>query len=188
MLEPNLNYTNVMDQSINLVPKKSFEDENFRKKASIWITTVGRIVVILTELTVVVVFALRFGLDAKLKDLKEEAETSKVRVQQESKFVTDFTSTQKRLLYIKQVKAQTIKPWEFISKVTATVPSGVTLEKIEYFETSPIVVRASATNILDFGKFIENLMVEKSITEISLKEASFYKEKGSYFFVLEIKF
>lgn len=188
MLEPNINYTNNMDLSVNLVPKRSFEDESFRKKASIWITTVGRVIVILTELTVVVVFATRFVLDSRLKDLKEEAEINKTRVQQEQKFIANFTNTQKRLLYIQQVKAQTIKPWEFIAEVTQNTPELITIEKIEYFATKPIVVRASALTITDFGKFLENLLADKSILEISLKEASFYKDKGSYFFVLEIKF
>ncbi|MBU1104884.1 hypothetical protein L6255_02300 [Candidatus Parcubacteria bacterium] len=177
-----------MDLGINLVPKKSFEDESFRNKASIWITSFGRIVVILTELTVVLVFATRFVLDSRLKDLKETAEINRAIVQQEEKFITDFSSTQKRLLYIQQAKAQTIKPWEFIAEITKNTPAGVSLEKIEYFVTKPITIRASATNIADFSKFIENLVADKSILEISLKEASFYKEKESYFFVLEVMF
>lgn len=113
---------------INLVPREGFEFTTTGRLLS-WSLSIGRIVVITTELVVIIAFLSRFWLDKTLSDLHESNDSKQKQVESSRIFESDFRSAQFRLANYKKIAIKT-NDFGKVRKIATLLPSGVTLNKI----------------------------------------------------------
>ncbi len=85
--------------TIELLPQENWEKGTFGRLLK-WALTVGRYIVIITELIVILAFLSRFKFDRDLTDLNEKVKQQQAIVQSSAQFEQKFRFLQKQLLYI----------------------------------------------------------------------------------------
>lgn len=103
-------------KNINLLPDKDNQN-SFSAKALIWLTTVGRGVIIVTELIVVAAFLSRFYLDRKNADLSEILRQQKAILDSTREFEKDFLQTQSTLKTIVDLKSKPVDYGSYLDVV-----------------------------------------------------------------------
>lgn len=87
-------------KEISLLPE-SENTRSFSARFFKWVTTTGRVTIVLTELIVISVFISRFWLDRVNSDLSEVSRQKQAILESATPFITEFTQLQQRLTYIK---------------------------------------------------------------------------------------
>ncbi|MBU4397602.1 hypothetical protein KKC08_05560 [Patescibacteria group bacterium] len=78
-------------REISLLPKDQ-DNNSSTAKLIRWITTVGRVVIIFTELIVIAAFVSRFWLDRKNSDLSESIRQQKAILESTALFEVDYST------------------------------------------------------------------------------------------------
>ena len=161
-------------KSVNLVLREGFEHTTLGKVLT-WGLSVGRIIVILTELVVIVAFLSRFWLDRMLTDLNEDNASLKRQVEAVSTFENDFRLAQERIETFKKVTVKT----EYADRVTdisALLPQGVTLSKISFMKRE-INLTGIALSEEGLAGFVSALSKSEKFQDISLSSVTLETER-----------
>lgn len=172
--------------SINLLPKTSFEFST-TGKALKWATTVGRVLVVLTEFVVLLAFASRFYFDKKLDDLGE------VLTQKEAQIKAyGSVEAEMRKVLAKQLPVETLQKGGlgFVSKVdnlTAILPIGVVLDSLSLDKTG-LTIAGKAQSEYGFAQFIGGIKRLSGVSMVNLKDTSFDQTTGGVKFSIQINY
>jgi len=172
--------------SINLLPKDSFEFSTLGKALK-WITTAGRVLVVLTEFVVLLAFASRFYFDKKLDDLGE------VLIQKEAQIAAySSVETKMRKVLTKQQAVETFQKdgLGFSNKIgglTAVLPTGTVLDTLALNEKG-LTVAGKAQSEFGFAQFISGVKKMPGVTTVNMKDTSFDQTTGGVKFGLQINF
>ncbi|MBI4028999.1 MAG: PilN domain-containing protein [Candidatus Blackburnbacteria bacterium] len=115
-------------KKINLILKEGFENSTVGKVLT-WSLSVGRVIVILTELVVILAFLSRFWLDKTLTDLNESNTSKRKQIEASANFEANFRSIQDRLKNYQKYASKTNDD-TLVAKIASLLPSDVTLTKI----------------------------------------------------------
>jgi len=157
-------------REINLLPREDWEKKPIGKIVK-WALTVGRYIVIVTELVVIVAFISRFKLDRDLSNLYEEIEIKQARIRSLAKFEKEFRAVQDDLKVVKILDKNKTNPAEVLTGFASLVPLNVSLNKfdfsngrlaIEAKSLSEMGVAVLVNNIIDSPLF-EDIIVEKIV-------------------------
>lgn len=157
-------------KEINLLPREEFEKKPFGHFL-IWALTVGRYVVIFTELIVIIAFLSRFKLDRDLSDLYESIREKQAIIEASSSFEQDFRFLQKRLLTIKTFQEEKVSTVPILAEISSLTPFDVILSSLS-FDEEGIRITASALSEEGLGSFISNLSLSPKFKEINLSSIS----------------
>jgi Tfp pilus assembly protein PilN len=123
------------------VPKKTRKEINFlvqeewekrpAGRTVKWALTIGRHIVIITELVVIIAFVFRFKLDRNLSDLYEEIEVKRSQIEELEEFENEFRTIQNRLKTINELEERRKNPQTALSQLASLVPLNVTFNKLE---------------------------------------------------------
>lgn len=148
---------------INLLPKDRWEVGLVGRLLK-WALSVGRYVVIFTELVVILAFLFRFSLDRKLTDAKEEMQQKQAVVMSYGDFEKSFQKVQEQLKIIKDVRSAGMKVGSVLFGISQITPidtvyesitiaeSGVTLEGETLSEVGLATLLAKAQESEMFGE------------------------------------
>lgn len=172
--------------SINLLPRDSFE---FSKTGKIlkWATTVGRVLVVLTEFVVLLAFVSRFYFDKKLDDLGE------VITQKEAQIMAyEDVEAEMRKVLAKQRSVEMLQNGglDFVSKVenlTQAIPMGTVLESFS-LSKSGLTILGKAQSEYEFAQFVYGIKKMPKVKIISLGETSFDQTTGGVKFSIQINY
>ena len=155
-------------KGVNLLLREGFQYSTLGRVLT-WGLSVGRVIVIVTELAVVVAFLSRFWLDRTLTDLNEENASKKLQVEAVSKFENTYRLAQVRLETFKTVSAP-IKYADRVGKITALLPQGVLLDKISFLKQEMNLngVALSESGLAGFIKALNDSGEFQDITLVSL--------------------
>jgi hypothetical protein len=173
--------------SINLLPKQSYEDLNFKKKALIWLTTSGKAMFIFVEALVLGVFLYRFYLDKRIADLAFDIENKKIILMENQRFEADFNTLQAKIQYSESLKKITFRPYDITSQLLSYRKNGVVFENIE-IQKGIVFVRVKTNGIEPFATLLDSLDMQKEIASIVLKEVEFDPKKSEYRIILNLVF
>jgi hypothetical protein len=119
-------------QEINLLPKEPWE-KGFLGQLFKWVVSVGRYVVVFTELIVIGAFLYRFGLDLQLTNLRGSIKEQQAIINTFGDLEAKFRNTQSKLEMVKKIseEAQALKILEGLSRITPTdtVYSSITIDE-----------------------------------------------------------
>lgn len=129
-IKPLPNNQKITSDSINLVPTEKFTEEPVSKFLR-WAETSGKVIVVLTEAVVLMVFFARFKIDAEVLDLKQEM-TAKAQLLQSLKGLEEqFTALQQKLQLTANLYAKTFLPNDKLVLIEKNIPTEVFLESLQ---------------------------------------------------------
>lgn len=151
---------------INLLPKDEFEKKALGRFL-IWALTVGRWIVVFTELLVILAFLSRFKLDQDLADLNESIREKQAIIAASSIFEQNFRQTQKRLNDVQLLESRQIGTNKLFAELSRVTPEGITFKNLSIANNSLNLV-ASAQTEKSLGEFFGNLSVSNVFKDISV--------------------
>ena len=179
-------------KEISLLPE-SENPRSFSARFFKWITTTGRVTIVLTELIVISVFISRFWLDRKNSDLSENVRQKQAILESATPFETEFTKLQERLVYIKTFYSSQPKFDEQISSLIASTPKDLFYEKIavstdEKTKTTIIDATLAAYKEESIVSFITNLMLNPDIDQVNISKIEKKENENQYSVTITLNF
>lgn len=165
--------------NINLVPKDPFFESTIGRVLK-WALTIGRYIVIFTELIVIISFITRFSLDRRVTDLNGSINQKKNVIQSFGELESNVRTTQFKIDNYKQVEQQT-NIAEIFPALSEITPNGVVLDQLTIksdqisftgFANSQSVLNTMINNIQYSPKFT-NVEVGKIVTNDSSQGLEF---------------
>lgn len=151
--------------SINLAPKDPFF-QTFLGKTLRWALSVGRYIVIFTELIVIVSFAARFSLDRQVTDLNEL-------IHQREQVINSFGDLEARVRLVQhkisqyQQIEQQMNLSDIFPTLTAITPTGVELNELSIRATG-ITLSGVARSQESLNLLISNIQLSTSFANVSV--------------------
>lgn len=156
--------------TIEFVPQEEWEKTSFGKFLK-WVLTVGRYIIIVTELVVVVAFLSRFKLDRDLTDLNEKIKQQQAIINASSQFEKKFRFLQKRLSTIEGLRRTQLETGQVLTELANLIPINVSLSNfvVAGKEVSLIATALSEEGLATFLKNLKNSPKFDKLTISSLK-------------------
>ena len=150
--------------SINLLKNNK---NGLLERAMNWSLTVGRILIIVTELIALVAFLYRFGLDQQLIDLhsKIKQEQQIVALQQQNE--DTYRNLQDRLAVASLSSTTTMANIKIIKDVISLAPIGMTFTNFS-FTGDTMTIQANVNSVTALSLFITSLKRYPQVESVSL--------------------
>jgi len=150
-----------------------------------WITTTGRVAIILTELIVISVFISRFWLDRKNSDLSEISRQKQAILESAVPFETEFIGLQKRLSYIKNFYSSQPEYNKQISSLISSTPTDLFYEKISVSADDETKTTTIDTSLIAYKEesivsFVTNLMLNPDISQVEITKIEKKEKENQY--------
>lgn len=154
--------------TIEFLPQEDWEKGTTGKILK-WALTVGRHIVIFTELIVILAFLSRFKLDRDLTDLGEKIKQQQAIVSSWANFEKEFRFLNKRLQTIEEAKKNQPKIEEVLGELTSLVPIDVYFSEISVVDND-VNFTATALSEQGFGTFLKNLKTSSRFQNLTLSQ------------------
>lgn len=153
------------DVTINLVPGDPFYETPVGKGLR-WALSIGRYVVIFTELVVILSFVARFTLDRQITDLNESINQKETIVRSYGQLENEVRLYQKKTEQYSQVQQQTniADVFQVISRVT---PRGVTLQRLR-IDQDVVTFSGITTDREILNTLMSNLTLTDAFTVVDI--------------------
>lgn len=162
--------------SLNLMPNEDIEKSPAGKFLK-WALSVGRYIVIFTELIVLAAFFSRFYFDRKLSDLHEEIAQKQAIIESARDLELEARGIQGRLSQTKIILASDIASNSILSSLSQITPTDIVYSSV-YITPKSVVITANANSEGSLAVFLSNLRQAK-FTDISLDAVEKNKNKGT---------
>lgn len=162
-------------KEVNLLFSKAFEQTSLGRLLH-WSLTVGRWIVIATELVVILCFLSRFKLDRDLMDLSETIKQQQAIIISLGDLENNFRNLQKRLNEIDRLNNEQIPASQQLQQLTAITPVDVALTELKITKDAWEIGAASLSES-GFHYFLKQLKDNLQLENISLGEVN-KKEAG----------
>lgn len=160
--------------TINLLPKKR---SSISEKFVFWLLSIGRYIIIGTELVVFGVFITRFQLDTRLSDLHDKIKQEEAIVKSLENVDKNARLLQTRLSEIKTLEnVQTDQPNEFLLHITSLAPETVSFETIAKQKEKVSITAVSGSN-RGFSLFVSNLRASPKLRDVHIIDIA--KDEGT---------
>jgi len=167
---------------INLAPKDPFFETPLGKILR-WALSVGRYIVIFTEIIVIISFVSRFTLDRQITDLNNSINQKKNVVESFGELENTIRNTQKVIEQYKQVE-QTTEILTIFPALTEVTPPGVTLRQLT-IQPNRISITGATFNQESLNTLINNITLSTTFRDVEVsKIESDEEEDASFVFVI----
>jgi len=150
---------------INLVPKDPFFQTIFGRSLQ-WALSVGRYIVIFTELVVIVSFATRFTLDRQVTDLNSSINQKKMVIESYGDLEERFLFIQQQLADYQQLKTES-NLVEIFPLLNETIPSNVVLDTLT-INPGEVLFSGSALSQNALNILVNNVQLSPHFTQASI--------------------
>jgi len=157
-----------------------------------WLTTVGRWIIVVTELVVILAFISRFWLDRKNSDLSEIVRQQQSILDSTKYFESEYTSFQERLKTIKEAYANQPEYDQYLLSLIKSTPQDLVYNTISTQKNSDneIVTTASliSSNENSIVNFISNLMLNPDIKSVDIDKIEKKPKENNYTVLISLVF
>ena len=180
-------------KELSLLPD-SENPNSFSARAIKWLSTVGRWIIVLTELIVVTAFISRFWLDRKNSDLSEIIRQQQAIIESTQTFEKEFNSFQQRLKFIKNFYAISPSYDDKMSILVKSTPPDLVYKNLALKPDINDSHKVSANaNLIAFKEdsivsFITNLMVNDQIESVTINQIEKKSQENNYSVTLSVVF
>jgi len=179
-------------KEISLLPEAE-NPNSFSARIFKWLTTVGRWVIVVTELIVVGAFLSRFWLDRKNADLSEVIRQQEAILQSTQDFEIEFNSLQKRLKIISDFyeKQPQYKQQAYI--LVDSTPTDLIYNNITLNHDSKTNETTANASLIAFQEdsivnFITNLMLNPDIASVNINQIKKEARENNYLISISVVF
>jgi hypothetical protein len=163
-----------LDIAINLAPQDPFFETPLGRFLK-WALSVGRYIVIFTELIVIVSFASRFTLDRMVTDLNGAIVQKERAISSYGDLEKNFRFVQQQIEDYKQLK-QDANIAEIFPILNANIPNNVVFETLLVRQDS-VNFTGSALSQEALNVLVNNLQLSSQFTEVSINKIESMAEK-----------
>lgn len=156
--------------TIEFLPQEEWE-KGIGGKILKWALTVGRHIVIFTELVVILAFLSRFKFDRDLSDLGEKIKQQQAIVESLTKFEKEFRFLDKRLETIENLRKTQLETDKVLTELAALVPVDVYLSDFNVADDQ-FDLTATTLSEIGLGTFLKNLKESPEFGKIVLSKVS----------------
>ena len=150
--------------SINLVKDKQIP---LFDKFMNWALTVGRLIVILTEIVAVLAFVYRFSLDERLIDLHSAIKQKQTLVSLLKADEDKYRNLQDRIALASTLSEKNAKTNKIVLNIIELIPGGVKINNL-IFNKDRITISADTSSVSSLTDFINFLKDYPSIKSVSI--------------------
>lgn len=168
---------------INLIPQDPFMS-SVVGKFLVWSLSIGRYIVILTELVVILSFLSRFKLDRDLTDVNEAIASQKAVITSYGQLEDDFLATQSRINFIKS-KTQDNQISTSLDFIEKNLPVDVKLTQLN-LQSLKWYMSASAKTAQSMKATVDQVMRANPQSEVSLSKVKLNSQLGSIDFDITV--
>jgi Tfp pilus assembly protein PilN len=161
--------------AIEFLPQEDWERGTWGKILK-WTLTVGRHIVILTELVVILAFLSRFKLDRDLTDLGEKIKQQQAIITSWGNFEKEFRFLNKRLQTIEEFRKNQIESADILEEVANLLPLDIAISDFTV-SNKQLSLSANALSEGSLRIFLRNLKNSKKFKNITLTQISLNSEK-----------
>jgi len=163
---------------INLLPKDQFFQTALGRVLK-WASTVGRFLIICTELVVILSFAARFKLDRELTDLNEQIIQKSAIVGSYGAIEEEVNAIHKKTTFMK-AETEQLSPTEVLDLIAKRMPANTILSTTQA-QPNTIVVTGNALSSNDFSQFIRALQLSPQVTNLNIDQIKSDEKRGTGF-------
>jgi len=127
---------------INLLSQDEFSSTPLGQ-ISTWALSIGRWIVVITELIVIVAFLARFKLDRDIANLSDEINQKQAIIKAYAPFEKKFRETQTRLQVVNQALTQQYNYNSILGEINKSLPNDVVLSSIN-LDNTELEIKATA--------------------------------------------
>lgn len=169
----------MLEKTLNLIPKKSFEEFTLSKKIFFWMIGIGRIIVVGTELIAILVWLSRFKLDYDISLLNDTLEKKQEVLINAKDLEENVRLAQKKIKLIKTVRDNKLLYSKALNNFTSLIPGEVQLKTLSLNpQTLTFNIRARSASA--FAKLIVALLESTDFENITLTASTFDPKEGNY--------
>jgi Tfp pilus assembly protein PilN len=179
-------------KEVSLLPSED-NANSFWPRFTKWITTVGRVVIIFTELIVILAFLSRFWLDRKNSDLSESIRQQKAIIGSTLDFEADYNSLQQRLKFITDFYRQQPDYLSALNSSLSSLPEGIYFQNfsLNYDEISSRL--SSKIELYTYQEdslvsFINNLRLNPDIDSVNVQKIEKKTKDSKYYLNIDLLF
>lgn len=154
---------------LNLMSKDAFS-ESFLGKFLLWALSIGRYVVVFTELVVILSFLSRFKLDRDLTDLNSRISQQVMVIESYGDLEERFRDLQARLMFMR-TRIDSGDVMADMDKVLAQMPPDVRLTRISG-DKEKITVSAQSLTSAGFYRFVSGLAGDRTFSDVKVAGVS----------------
>ena len=159
---------------INLLPQEEFEHSTLGRVLA-WLLSSFRVIVIITEVFVMMVFLSRFWLDAKSADLNDLIKQKQAVLVASADFEKEFRGAQKKLAIFSELTAVDQLTTNYLNTTSSLVPPEIVLSSYS-FTGDNIKIEGISPNERGIAQFVANLEASDEIEEVVITQISTDKE------------
>lgn len=150
---------------LNLIPKDPFFETPLGKILR-WALSIGRYIVIFTELIVILSFVTRFSLDRQITDLNEAINQKEVIIKSYGDLETNVREVQEKIFQYQQIdqQADIIEVFPKLSKIT---PSSIEFNNL-IVQPGKINFAGTAFSNDTLSLFINNIQLSQDFTNVAI--------------------
>lgn len=179
-------------KEISLLPNEE-NNNSFLARFLRWVTTVGRVVIILTEFIVIGAFFSRFWLDRKNSDLSEILRQQKAIINSTKDFETDYSSLQERLKYIKNFYKTEPKYVAILNSMIQSLPNGIYFQSFNLARDKKTSVVSVTAQLFSYQEgsivdFINNAKLNPDISTIDVQKIEKKTKDSKYYLSVLVTF
>jgi len=170
---------------VNLLPKDPFAESPIGKFLT-WALSIGRYIVVFTEMVVIITFLSRFTLDRKLTDLNNSILSNQALLQSYQQLETNVRTIQKKAEFLQTLddKPQLIQVVNF---VTENTPSDIVFEDIST-RNDRFVMIAKAYSSQSLSAFVDTLKGEVIFDDVLLDKINTSDKDTGISFIVSAKY
>ncbi len=178
-------------KEISLLPNEENAD-SLSARIIRWLSTIGRYVIVFTELIVVGAFISRFWLDRINSDLSEAVRQQKAILESTSSFENEYSQLQKRLTLIKTYYENQPQYQDKIQTLTESTPLDITFTglSVGLNEEGDVNAEVSLSTYQESSivNFITNLIVNPNISSVDIQTIEKKARENQYHVNLSLVF
>ena len=163
-------------RSVNLLPQDAFAN-SFAGKFLFFSITIGRYVVVFTELIVILAFLSRFFLDRQISDLNDRLKEQVGVIDASRDFEQNFRLVQARLTEAKTLSAGQLGATAFLDKITPLISSEVTVTRISV-ESGTVQLSGASASLGALRQTITSFQNSGWLSEVGLTSVSSGDQTG----------
>lgn len=159
--------------NINLIGRSK---ESFKKDFFKWAISVGRIIIVGTELIALGALIYRFTIDRKIIDIHDQIKKSEIFVKSQEAKEADYRSIQARLINIEEIEEDTTNKITIMRDILAVISQGNFSSTNLTVNQNNVSLNGIAFSIFPLNNFIDELKQNESVASISLDEITSVSE------------
>lgn len=154
--------------TIELLPQEEWEKKSVGKFLK-WTLTIGRYIVITTELVVILAFLSRFKLDRDLTNLNEKIKQQQAIINSSAEFEQDFRFLQKRLTTIESLKRNQLEAGTILLELSTLTPIDIAFADLSIAKNE-VSLTATALSEAGLATFLKNLQSSSRFASLTVSQ------------------